>query len=182
MKKIIILCFILCILVVSVSGVTYDEYLSIIGAEQSQENYDYYVSNNFAERSDSDIRNLFGVGLSSVGDSDISIDLPLPKEFDGSGSVSVQNIPTSGSAYSDPIMTSVEYAEAESGSLLSILYSLFGRPIRAYHYRYQTNSQGTYSYAVETLDYDVNWMSSVVVFLLVLWCIFKLGGVLLSKT
>ena len=182
MKNIIIVCFILCLLVVSVSGVTYDEYLSIIGAEQSQDSYDYYVSNNFAEKSDSDIRNLFGVGLSSIGDSYIPIDLPIPKEIDPSPDVSIQNIPTSGSAYSDPVMTSVEYAEAESGSLLSILYSLFGRPVRAYHYRYQTNSQGTYSYAIQTLDYDVNWMSSVVVFLLVLWCVFKLGGVLLSKT
>lgn len=183
MKKLIIVCFVLSLLVLSVSGISYDEYLSIIGAEQSQESYDYYVANDFAEKSDIDVRNSLGVGLSSPASFDTSGDVQVSPSPVGSGSVSLQNIPSSGSSYSDPVLVGIEYSEAEDGTLLDILYSLFGRPVRAYHYRYQSSStQGYTYYTVETLDYDVHWCASVVVFLLVLWSIFKLGGVLLSKT
>lgn len=91
-------------------------------------------------------------------------------------------IPSSGSAYSDPVMISVEYAEdAAQGSLLEVIYDLLGKPVKSYHYRYQNNQQGNNVYSVQVLDYDIPWIASFLMLLLVIYCIFKAGGALLSK-
>lgn len=95
---------------------------------------------------------------------------------------SLSPVPSSGSAYSDPTLISVEYAEdAEQGSLLEVLYGLLGKPVKAYHYRWQSSSQGYNVYSVQVLDYDIPWIASFLLLMLVLYCIFKAGGALLSK-
>lgn len=91
-------------------------------------------------------------------------------------------VPSSGSAYTDPVMISVEYAEdAEHGSLLEVIYNLLGKPVKSYHYRYQNNQQGNNVYSVQVVDYDIPWIASFLMLLLVIYCIFKAGGALLSK-
>ena len=95
---------------------------------------------------------------------------------------SLSPVPSSGSAYSDPTLISVEYAEdAEQGSLLEVIYGLLGKPVKAYHYRWQSNTQGYNVYSVQVLDYDIPWIASFLMLLLVIYCIFKAGGALLSK-
>lgn len=95
---------------------------------------------------------------------------------------SLSPVPSSGSAYSDPVMIGVEYAEdAEQGSLLEVIYNLLGKPVKSYHYRYQNNQQGNNVYSVQVVDYDIPWIASFLMLLLVIYCIFKAGGALLSK-
>lgn len=95
---------------------------------------------------------------------------------------SLSPIPSSGTAYTDPVLIDVEYAEdAEQGSLLEVIYDLLGKPVKAYHYRYQNNQQGYTVYSVQVLDYDIPWIASFLMLLLVIYCIFKAGGALLSK-
>lgn len=99
------------------------------------------------------------------------------------GLAKLQAIPGSGSAYSDPTLISVEYApDPEQGSLMEVIYNLIGKPVVAYHYRWQSNSTQAYNvYAVEHLDYDANWLASLALLMIVIFCIFKAGGALLSK-
>lgn len=182
MKRVLIVFFIVLCFCVSASAITYDEYLNLIGLESgTDEAYTDFLARGFDLVDIDTARSMLGVGVSVPADNlDLEVlETSLPNPF--SDSASIQNVPTSGSAYSDPVLISTEYADADSGSLLSILYSLFGRPVKAYHYRYNT-SNSTTQYAVQTLDYDANWFASVAVFCLVLFCVFKLGGVLLSKT
>lgn len=95
---------------------------------------------------------------------------------------SLSPIPSSGTAYTDPVLIGVEYAEdAEQGSLLEVIYNLLGKPVKSYHYRYQNNQQGYTVYSVQVLDYDIPWIASFLMLLLVIYCIFKAGGALLSK-
>lgn len=95
---------------------------------------------------------------------------------------SLSPVPSSGSAYTDPVMIGVEYAEdAEQGSLLEVIYDLLGKPVKSYHYRYQNNQQGNNVYSVQVVDYDIPWIASFLMLLLVIYCIFKAGGALLSK-
>lgn len=95
---------------------------------------------------------------------------------------SLSPIPSSGTAYTDPVLIGVEYAEdAEQGSLLEVIYDLLGKPVKSYHYRYQNNQQGYTVYSVQVLDYDIPWIASFLMLLLVIYCIFKAGGALLSK-
>lgn len=93
-------------------------------------------------------------------------------------------VPTSGSSYIQPERVSIEYApDATEGSLLSVLYGLLGKPVVAYTYKVQTNyNNQTYGYVTEHLDYDSNWVCSLVFLLVVVFCVFKAGGALLSKT
>lgn len=184
MKRFLICFLVLVCLCVSASAISYDEFLDLIGSEVgTDESYTDFLARGFDLVDVETARSMLGVGVSVPADSlDLEV-LETPIQDSFSGSASLQNVPSSGSAYSDPQLIYTEYAEAESGSLLSILYSLFGRPVRAYHYRWQSStSQGYNVYSVETLDYDANWFASVAVFCLVLFCVFKLGGVLLSKT
>lgn len=95
---------------------------------------------------------------------------------------SVTEFPSNNTAYSNPTLVSTEYVpDAETGTLLEILYSLFGKPVRAYHYSYQSSSNGYTQYKVVEQDCDVAWCSQVIIFILVLWCVMKVGGALICK-
>lgn len=96
---------------------------------------------------------------------------------------SVQEFPSSGSAYSDPTLILTEYVpDADSGTLLSVLYGLFGKPVRAYHYSYRISYDSSRTaYRVVQQDCDVAWCSQVIIFILVLWCVLKVGGALICK-
>lgn len=92
-------------------------------------------------------------------------------------------IPDSASSYSKPVLVDTEYAsDASEGSLLSVLYGILGKPVKSYTYSYQNSYQNSYTvYKTQLLDYDINWLASLFVLCLVLFCVFKAGGALLSK-
>ena len=92
-------------------------------------------------------------------------------------------MPTSGQSYIQPEMVSVEYApDASSGSLLSVLYNLLGKPIVSYTYKIQSSYDNSrIGYVTQHLEYDSNWLASLVLLLVVVFCIFKAGGALISK-
>lgn len=96
---------------------------------------------------------------------------------------SANPIPDSGSSYSQPVLVATDYApDAESGTLLSVLYDLLGKPVKSYTYSYQSGYQNSYTvYKLELLDYDINWLASFFLLCLVIFCVFKAGGALLSK-
>lgn len=99
----------------------------------------------------------------------------------GETSLLLASVPTSGSAYSDPVLIGVEYVEADSGSLMDVIFNLVGSPVLAYHYRYQSNTNGQTVYNTQVLDYDPAWLASVLLLIVVIFCIFKAGGALLSR-
>lgn len=94
-----------------------------------------------------------------------------------------ENVPTSGQSYIHPEMVSVEYApDASTGSLLSVLYNLLGKPIVSYTYKIQSSYDNSrVGYVTQHLEYDSNWLASLVLLLVVVFCIFKAGGALISK-
>lgn len=94
-----------------------------------------------------------------------------------------ENVPTSGQSYIQPEMVSIEYApDASSGSLLSVLYNLLGKPIVSYTYKIQSSYDNSrVGYVTQHLEYDSNWLASLVLLLVVVFCIFKAGGALISK-
>lgn len=94
-----------------------------------------------------------------------------------------ENVPTSGQSYIQPEMVSVEYApDASSGSLLSVLYNLLGKPVVSYTYKIQSSYDNSrIGYVTQHLEYDSNWLASLVLLLVVVFCIFKAGGGLISK-
>lgn len=96
---------------------------------------------------------------------------------------SLEEFPSNGTAYSDPTLVQTEYVpDAEPGTLLSVLYGLFGKPVRAYHYSYHYKTDYNYTaYKVVQQDCDVAWCSQVIIFILVLWCVLKVGGALICK-
>lgn len=95
---------------------------------------------------------------------------------------SVQEFPSNNTAYTDPTLVRTEYVpDADEGTLLSVLYGLFGKPVRAYHYSYQSGSNSYTQYKVLQQDYDAAWCSQVIIFILVLWCVMKVGGALICK-
>ena len=93
------------------------------------------------------------------------------------------SVPTSSQSYIQPEVVSVEYApDASSGSLLAVLYGLLGKPVTSYTYKVQTGYNNSQTgYITQQLDYDANWLASVVLLMVVLFCIFKAGGALLCK-
>ena len=94
-----------------------------------------------------------------------------------------QPVPDSGTAYSKPVLIDTTYVpDAESGSLLEVIYGLLGKPVQSYTYSYVSsyNNQQTV-YKLELLDYDVNWIASFLLLCLVIFCIFKAGGALICK-
>lgn len=97
---------------------------------------------------------------------------------------SLEEFPSSGTAYSDPVLVQTEYVpDADSGTLLSVLYGLFGKPVRAYHYSYRSSSDSSRTaYRVVQQDCDVAWCAQVIIFILVLWCVLKVGGALICKS
>lgn len=115
-----------------------------------------------------------------------SDDVQVARLQDGSSDVallSANPIPDSGSAYTQPTLVATEYApDAESGTLLSVIYGLLGKPVKSYTYSYQSGYQNAYTvYKLELLDYDINWLASFFLLCLVIFCVFKAGGALLSK-
>lgn len=94
-----------------------------------------------------------------------------------------ENVPTSGQSYIQPEMVCVEYApDASSGSLLSVLYNLLGKPVVSYTYKIQSSYDNSrLGYVTQLLEYDSNWLASLVLLLVVVFCIFKAGGALISK-
>lgn len=93
------------------------------------------------------------------------------------------SVPPSGLSYVQPELVKIDYApDATSGTLLSVLYGLLGKPVTAYTYKVRTSYQSDYTgYVTEQLDYDANWLASLVLLIVVLFCIFKAGGALLCK-
>lgn len=93
------------------------------------------------------------------------------------------SVPTSGLSYIQPELVNIEYApDATSGSLLAVLYGLLGKPVTAYTYKVRTSYQSDYTgYITQQLDYDANWLASLALLIVVLFCIFKAGGALLCK-
>lgn len=93
------------------------------------------------------------------------------------------SVPTSGLSYIQPELVKIEYApDAISGTLLAVLYGLLGKPVIAYTYKVRTSYQSDYTgYVTEQLDYDANWLASLALLIVVLFCIFKAGGALLCK-
>lgn len=57
------------------------------------------------------------------------------------------------------------------------------KTIVSYTYRVRTSSSSSNpdGYLVQQLDYDANWIASLVLLIVVLFCIFKAGGALLCK-
>lgn len=94
-----------------------------------------------------------------------------------------ENVPTSGQSYIQPEMVFVGYApDASSGSLLSVLYNLLGKPIVSYTYKIQSSYDNSrVGYVTQHLEYDSNWLASLFLLLVVVFCIFKAGGALISK-
>lgn len=94
-----------------------------------------------------------------------------------------ENVPSSGQSYIQPEVVSVEYApDASSGSLLSVLYNLLGKPVVSYTYKIQSSYDNSrVGYVTQHLEYDSNWLSSLFLLLVVVFCIFKAGGALISK-
>lgn len=93
------------------------------------------------------------------------------------------SVPSSGLSYVQPELVKIEYApDATSGTLLAVLYGLLGKPVTAYTYKVRTSYQSDYTgYVTQQLDYDANWLGSLVLLIIVLFCIFKAGGALLCK-
>lgn len=93
------------------------------------------------------------------------------------------SVPSSGLSYIQPELIKIDYApDATSGTLLAILYGLLGKPVTAYTYKVRTSYQSDYTgYVTQQLDYDANWLASLALLIVVLFCIFKAGGALLCK-
>lgn len=93
------------------------------------------------------------------------------------------SVPISGLSYVQPELVKIEYApDATSGTLLAVLYGLLGKPVTAYTYKVRTSYQSDYTgYVTQQLDYDANWLASLALLIVVLFCIFKAGGALLCK-
>lgn len=101
---------------------------------------------------------------------------------DSGQSYALQNVPTSGTSYDQPVLVQTTYVpDAEPGTLLSVLYSFLGKPVQSYTWRVRTSSDRT-GYVTESLEYDTAWCASVILLLLFVYCLFKLGGGLLCKT
>lgn len=111
----------------------------------------------------------------------------FPSGAESSGSQSPMlvesSVPLSGLSYIQPELVNTIYApDASSGTLLAVLYGLLGKPVTAYTYKVRTSYQSDYTgYVTQQLDYDANWLASLVLLIVFLFCIFKAGGALLCK-
>ena len=104
--------------------------------------------------------------------------------FSESSSFALTTVPSSGQSYILPEVVNIEYApDAPAGSLLAVLYGLLGKPVTSYTYQVRTSkdSSSSVGYLVQQLDYDANWLSSLFLLIVVLYCIFKAGGALLCR-
>lgn len=126
------------------------------------------------------------VPVDSESGADISVSSEAVREVASASESPVllaATVPTSGQSYIQPEMVSVEYApDASSGSLLSVLYNLLGKPVVSYTYKIQSSYDNSrIGYVTQHLEYDSNWLASLVLLLVVVFCIFKAGGALISK-
>lgn len=125
--------------------------------------------------------------LHSESDSGYLETAPFSTGSESSGSQSpmlaAASVPTSGLSYIQPEVVNIEYApDATSGTLLAVLYGLLGKPVTSYTYKVRTSYQSDYTgYITEQLDYDANWLASLALLIVVVFCIFKAGGALLCK-
>lgn len=181
----------LCMLIVSVSAVSWDtfstDYYGGTPYDDATEDMlaeyalvEDMTDEEYAHRFDSPESSSTFVSVpkkeSSLESSSLS---PSPSP---ASTFSLQEFPSNNSAYSDPILVRTEYVpDADQGTLLSVLYGLFGKPVRAYHYSFDSGSNGYTRYSVVEQDYDVAWCSQVIIFILVLWCVMKVGGALICK-
>lgn len=167
--------------------VSEDEYnarkqVDIVNAIESEAPSESYTSESDNDSSDS--------GSVFYPDSEFDSNFSLSPETAGqvagtfkSPVLLAENVPSSGQSYIQPEMVSVEYApDASSGSLLSVLYNLLGKPIVSYTYKVQSSYDNSrVGYVTQHLEYDSNWLASLVLLLVVVFCIFKAGGALISK-
>lgn len=125
--------------------------------------------------------------LHSESDSGYLQASPFTSGSESSGSQSpmlaAASVPSSGLSYVQPELVKIDYApDATSGTLLAVLYGLLGKPVTAYTYKVRTSYQSDYTgYVTQQLDYDANWLASLALLIVVLFCIFKAGGALLCK-
>ena len=103
--------------------------------------------------------------------------------FSQPSTMALTTVPTSGQSYILPEVVNIEYApDAPAGSLLAVLYGLLGKPVVSYTYKVKTSRDSNYTgYLVQQLDYDANWVASLFLLIVVLFCIFKAGGALLCR-
>lgn len=103
--------------------------------------------------------------------------------FSQPSTMALTTVPTSGQSYILPEVVNIEYApDAPAGSLLAVLYGLLGKPVVSYTYMVKTSRDSSYTgYLVQQLDYDANWVASLFLLIVVLFCIFKAGGALLCR-
>ena len=181
----------LCFLVVSVSAVSWETFSNDYYGGTAYEDATEDMLAEYAlveDMTDEEYANRFDSPESASASDPLSEEkssMVAPALSSPSPSVSVASLeefPSSGSAYSDPTLVRTEYVpDADSGTLLSVLYGLFGKPVRAYHYSYQSGSNSYTQYRVVQQDCDVAWCSQVIIFILVLWCVLKVGGALICK-
>ena len=181
----------LCMLIVSVSAVSWETFSTDYYGGTPYEDATEDMLAEYAlveDMTDEEYANRFNSPESvsspdSVSQEESPVATPCLSPSESSVSLfSVQEFPSNNSAYSDPVLVQTEYVpDAEQGTLLSVLYGLFGKPVRAYHYSYQSGSNSYTRYSVVQQDYDAAWCSQVIIFILVLWCVMKVGGALICK-
>ena len=181
----------LCILIVSVSAVSWETFSTDYygGTPYDEATEDMLAEYALVEdMTDEEYANRFNSpepvsSPDSVSQEESSVATPsLSPSYSSASTFSLQEFPSNNSAYSDPVLVRTEYVpDADQGTLLSVLYGLFGKPVRAYHYSYQSGSNSYTRYSVVQQDYDVAWCSQVIIFILVLWCVMKVGGALICK-
>ena len=93
---------------------------------------------------------------------------------DSGKNYALQNVPTSGTSYVEPVLVKTTYVpDAEPGTLLAVLYSFLGKPVQSYTWRVQTSSDSSrIGYVTESLEYDTAWCASVITLLLFVFCLF----------
>ncbi len=181
----------LCMLIVSVSAVSWETFSTDYYGGTLYEDATEDMLAEYAlveDMTDEEYSNRFNSlepvpSPDSVSQEESPVATPSLSPSESSPSLfSVQEFPSNNSAYSDPVLVLTEYVpDADEGTLLSVLYGLFGKPVRAYHYSYQSGSNSYTRYSVVQQDYDAAWCSQVIIFILVLWCVMKVGGALICK-
>ena len=164
-----------------------DEYNAKLSLEAVNDSESEASSESFTSEFDNDFSDSGSVHYpDSESDPNLSLSLETAGKVESTSKSPVllaENVPTSGQSYIQPEMVFVEYApDASSGSLLSVLYNLLGKPVVSYTYKIQSSYDNSrIGYVTHNLEYDANWLASLVLLLVVVFCIFKAGGALISK-
>lgn len=191
MKRLILLFCVLSLLVVSASAVSWETFSNDYYGGTAYEDATEDMLAEYAlveDMTDEEYASRFDSPESVSSDSSVLEEAStveasaLSLDASALSLASVTEFPSNNTAYTDPSLVKTEYVpDAESGTLLEILYNLFGKPVRAYHYSYQSSNSGYTQYKVVEQDCDVAWCSQVIIFILVLWCVLKVGGALICK-